>query len=51
MARGLTSRWLTTAGGEIGVSPTKAEKGEEQVPKGIWELVVDEGENGHWRCD
>lgn len=24
--------------------PTKAENGEEQVPKGIWELVVDEGE-------
>lgn len=51
MARELASQWLTTAGGEIGVSPTKAENGEEQVPKGIWELVVDEGENGHWRCD
>ena len=46
VARGLASQWLTTAGDEIGVSPTKAENGEEQVPKGIWELVVDDGEMG-----
>lgn len=51
VARGLASQWLTTAGDEIGVSPTKAENGEEQVPKGIWELVVDDGENGQCRCD
>ena len=51
MARALASQWLATAGDEIGVSPIKAVNGEEQVPKGTWELVVDEGENGHCTYD